>query len=113
MQKFCPSGIYVLPILDDIKSKIKYILIITLVWQGVIFIKEGPYKGGMYKFEIRFPQNYPLKHPEVFFINKIIHPLIQDNTGKLDITVRKIILIVKLNRKNFQTGSQEKILLSK
>ncbi len=48
----------------------------------------------MYKFEIRFPQNYPLKHPEVFFVNKIIHPLIQDNTGKLDITVIKNYFIL-------------------
>lgn len=52
----------------------------------------------MYKFEIRFPQNYPLKNPEVFFINKIIHPLIQDSTGKLDLTVSIIINLYCCNK---------------
>lgn len=56
------------------------------VWHGVIFIRDGPYKAGTFKFEIRFPQNYPVKSPDVFFINNITHPLVQDS-GKLDLSV--------------------------
>ena len=51
----------------------------------MIFIRDGPYKGGIYKFEIKFPSEYPTKSPEVYFQTNILHPLIQETTGKLDL----------------------------
>jgi ubiquitin-protein ligase len=77
LQKFCPTGIYILPRFDDIK-----------IWDGVIFIREGYYKEGIFKFEILIPQNYPSKPPEVNFITKVFHPLIDLSTGKLDLSVK-------------------------
>lgn len=77
MQKFCPSGIYILPQFDDIK-----------IWHGVIFIREGYYKDGIFKFEISIPQNYPSKPPEIQFTTKVCHPLIDLSSGKLDLAVK-------------------------
>lgn len=57
-----------------------------IVWHGVIFVRDKVYKSGIFKFIINFPTNYPLKIPEVHFITPIIHPYIQENTGKLDLT---------------------------
>ena len=62
-------------------------ILIIIVWHGSIFIKKGPYSGGVFKFEIRFPITYPSKIPEVYFTTKVIHPYINESNGKLDLTV--------------------------
>ncbi len=82
LQKFCPSGVYILPQFDDIKGN--YLLIV--VWHGVLFIREGFYKDGIFKFEINIPSSYPAKAPEVKFVSKVLHPLIDNKTGVLDIS---------------------------
>jgi ubiquitin-protein ligase len=66
-------------------------------WDGVIFVREGPYKDGIFKFEIVIPSSYPAKPPDVIFLNEIMHPLIDLKTGKLDLTV----MIKTFNRKIF------------
>ena len=76
LQKFCPSGIYILPQFDEIK-----------VWHGVIFIREGLYKDGIFKFVITIPQNYPAKAPEITFTSKVFHPYVDFSNGKLDLSV--------------------------
>lgn len=60
--------------------------ILIVVWHGVIFVRDKIYKNGIFKFVINFPTNYPLKIPEVFFITPIIHPYVQENSGKVDLT---------------------------
>ncbi len=83
LQKFCPSGVYILPQFDDLKGK----LLNKLVWHGAIFVREGPYKDGIYKFEIKIPSTYPKSPPEVYFTSETNHPLIDKQKGKLDISV--------------------------
>jgi len=53
----------------------------------VIFVREGYYKEGIFKFEIHIPQNYPSKPPEIQFTTKIFHPLVDISSGKLDLSV--------------------------
>jgi len=53
----------------------------------VIFVREGYYREGIFKFEIHIPQNYPSKPPEIQFTTKIFHPLVDISTGKLDLSV--------------------------
>jgi ubiquitin-protein ligase len=67
-------------------------------------VREGAYKDGIYKFEINIPSNYPSKPPEIIFMTKIYHPLVDFTTGKLDLSVIKI-----LYRKNFNNGKLGKI----
>lgn len=62
----------------------------------MIFIREGYYREGIYKFEIHIPQNYPSKPPDIQFTTKIFHPLIELSTGKLDLSV----YVYLIQRKN-------------
>jgi ubiquitin-protein ligase len=79
---------YIIPEYSDIKSKI--LLDNQLEWNGVLFIKEGAYKKGIFKFTIQIPQSYPSKPPIVIFSTKVIHPLIDSKSWILDIKVSQI-----------------------
>ena len=43
---------------------------ITKGWNGVIFVKDGPYEDGIFKFRIDFTLKYPLNLPTVMFSPK-------------------------------------------
>ena len=75
LQKFCPSGIYIIPQSDNIK-----------IWHGVIFPREGLYRDGIFKFQIQIPPEYPNSPPTVIFVSKVYHPLINKESGVLDLS---------------------------
>ena len=79
-----------MPEFGDVKSK-KYFLQSFLGWKGVLFVKEGAYKKGIFKFIIQIPSSYPSKAPTVTFETKVIHPLINSKTAILDIRVRNFL----------------------
>ena len=59
---------------------------ITKGWNGVIFVKDGPYEDGIFKFRIDFTLKYPLNLPTVMFSPKqVYHPYVKFESGKLDI----------------------------
>ena len=59
---------------------------ITKGWNGVIFVKDGPYEDGIFKFRIDFTLKYPLNLPTVMFSPKqVYHPHVKFESGKLDI----------------------------
>jgi ubiquitin-protein ligase len=45
----------------------------TIEWNGVIFIKSGLYKNGIFKFNLSFPTNYPFEAPNLYFQSAINH----------------------------------------
>eukprot|EP00802_Teleaulax_amphioxeia_P030628 Tamp_33322.p1 GENE.Tamp_33322~~Tamp_33322.p1 ORF type:complete len:152 (-),score=25.32 Tamp_33322:66-521(-) len=48
-------------------------------WEGFINGPEGtPYEGGKFKFDIKFPAEYPFKPPKINFSTKVLHPNITD-----------------------------------
>jgi ubiquitin-conjugating enzyme E2 D/E len=52
----------------------------TIVMQG----PEGtPYDGGIFKLQIKFPENYPFKAPDVKFATCVYHPNIKLDTGEI------------------------------
>eukprot|EP01112_Ceratiomyxa_fruticulosa_P017137 TRINITY_DN5283_c0_g1_i1.p1 TRINITY_DN5283_c0_g1~~TRINITY_DN5283_c0_g1_i1.p1 ORF type:complete len:297 (+),score=48.15 TRINITY_DN5283_c0_g1_i1:750-1640(+) len=76
LKKHAPSGVYVLPSSDSI-----------LVWHGVIFVRAGYYRLGIFKFIINFPQDYPASVPNCrFATDGIFHPLISPVDGTIDLT---------------------------
>ena len=89
LQKFCPSGVYILPQFDNIS-----------IWHGVVFVRDGYYKNGIFKFKIKIPNKYPNDEPQVIFFSKVFHPLI-DSKDILDL------------KKNFQYGNLGKCFLVK
>ncbi|KAJ5089227.1 hypothetical protein N7532_007911 [Penicillium argentinense] len=46
------------------------------LWNGVIFVRSGPYASAVLRFQIRFPDIYPDLPPLVTFATDIFHPLI-------------------------------------
>lgn len=61
----------------------KYCLII--VWYGVIFVHQGYYSSGAFKFRVAIPEAYPEYPPSVTFISDMFHPLI-DSGGNLSLS---------------------------
>ena len=57
------------------------------IWNGILFIKEGIYINSTIKFQIIIPKTYPSNPPSVNFITKLYHPLINLETGELDLKV--------------------------
>ena len=45
------------------------------------------YMGGIFKFVIEFPSNYPNERPSVVFITPIYHPLVDPKFNKLNLDV--------------------------
>jgi ubiquitin-conjugating enzyme E2 D/E len=75
------------------------------LWDAILIgPSETPYEGGIFKLEIRFPNDYPFKAPKVEFKTKVYHPNINENGGIcLDIlkdkwspalTVSKVLLSI-------------------
>jgi hypothetical protein len=45
------------------------------LWTAMFQGPEGtPFEGGVFEAELRFPDDYPLKPPEMKFVDKIWHP---------------------------------------
>jgi len=58
----------------------------NLRWNGVHFVSQGPYEGGVFRFYILIPNSFPDGEcPKVFFTSSIYHPQIHPETGELDI----------------------------
>ncbi|CAF1269349.1 unnamed protein product [Rotaria sordida] len=58
----------------------------NLIWNGVHFISQGPYEGGVFRFIIIIPNTFPDNDsPQVLFTSSVYHPQINPHTGELDI----------------------------
>eukprot|EP00467_Chlorarachnion_reptans_P006073 CAMPEP_0114508042 /NCGR_PEP_ID=MMETSP0109-20121206/12363_1 /TAXON_ID=29199 /ORGANISM="Chlorarachnion reptans, Strain CCCM449" /LENGTH=259 /DNA_ID=CAMNT_0001686897 /DNA_START=101 /DNA_END=877 /DNA_ORIENTATION=+ len=69
------SGVYVVPGFESLLS-----------WYGIVFIHEGEYAGGAFKFVIKIPGTYPVSGmPTVQFETNIFHPLIDPKTRELNL----------------------------
>ncbi|XP_076243508.1 AKT-interacting protein isoform X2 [Calliopsis andreniformis] len=67
------KGIYVIPSAQN-----------SLLWFGVQFVRQGIYQGGVFRFTITLPQNFPDGGcPKVTFQTPVFHPLIDPESGDL------------------------------
>ncbi|KAL2720999.1 AKT-interacting protein-like isoform X2 [Vespula maculifrons] len=67
------KGIYVIPSAQN-----------SFVWFGVQFIRQGIYQGGVFRFTLTLPENFPDGGcPKVVFQTHVFHPLINPETGEL------------------------------
>eukprot|EP00741_Cyanophora_paradoxa_P006749 tig00001038_g6527.t1 len=74
LRTHCSGGVYVLPSNDSI-----------LRWDGVLFIRDGPYRGGIFRFVINIPEAYPDVRPHARFTTKVFHPRVAPN-GDVDLS---------------------------
>lgn len=54
------------------------------VWEGIIFVRNGYYKQGKFRFCVEL-KDFPYKQPRIVFKTKMYHPLVDYKTGELDI----------------------------
>ena len=53
-------------------------------WEGIMSGPEkSPYAGGIFKFSIDFPEDYPMHPPLIRFITKMYHPNIDPRSGTI------------------------------
>ncbi|VVC97376.1 unnamed protein product [Leptidea sinapis] len=67
------QGIYTIPSYEN-----------SLLWYGVIFVRSGLYAGGVFRFTLQLPDNFPDdKVPVLTFTSQLYHPAVDVNTGIL------------------------------
>ncbi|RZC31983.1 crossbronx -like, partial [Asbolus verrucosus] len=67
------QGVYVIPSRES-----------PFVWFGVIFVRNGPYEDGIFRFNIVLDENFPdSEHPKVVFLSEIFHPVIHPDTNEV------------------------------
>ncbi|BFZ13008.1 hypothetical protein BsWGS_16047 [Bradybaena similaris] len=68
-------GVYVMPCAKS-----------PLVWNGLLFIRQGLYQGGALRFTMTIPDNYPDGDcPRLIFEYPVFHPLVDPLSGELDV----------------------------
>ncbi|KAK9459673.1 uncharacterized protein V1516DRAFT_680516 [Lipomyces oligophaga] len=73
----CPSGVYVSASPTT-----------PQVWYGVIFIRKGPYAGGIFRFMLFFPDLYPFTLPILRLLSPLSsHPLVHALTNEFDLDI--------------------------
>ncbi|XP_078336029.1 AKT-interacting protein-like isoform X2 [Crassostrea virginica] len=57
-----------------------------LIWHGVLFIRQGMYQEGIFRFILTIPENFPDGDcPSLVFSFPVFHPLVDSTTGELDV----------------------------
>ena len=44
---------------------------------------DSAYKGGLFELEIKIPEEFPFKSPQIRFITNIYHPNVNKETGEI------------------------------
>jgi ubiquitin-protein ligase len=78
LMKHAPAGVYLMPEFDNIKKL-----------HGVIFVRRGLYRDGVFRFVITLPPTYNDEntHPQIVFTPPIFNPLVDPTTGSLDLSL--------------------------
>ncbi|KAG5871956.1 hypothetical protein JTB14_024947 [Gonioctena quinquepunctata] len=67
------QGVYVIPSREN-----------SLMWFGVIFVRNGCYKNGVFRFSLFLDESFPdASHPKVIFHSEIYHPVIDPQNNEL------------------------------
>lgn len=75
LQKQQLAGVYVIPSAGS-----------PLKWFGIMFIRQGLYQGGVFRFTLYVPDNYPDSDcPILVFDPPVFNPVINFETGELDV----------------------------
>jgi len=68
-------GVYVVPAAST-----------PLEWFGVLFIRQGYYQEGVFRFTVKIPQQFPDGDcPRVILDSPVFHPLVHPESGELDV----------------------------
>ncbi|CRL01679.1 CLUMA_CG014898, isoform A [Clunio marinus] len=75
MSEFPSGSIYILPNKNH-----------SLSWDGVMFVRSGPFKNGIFRFTLHLESTFPNQkfHPTIKFIDSMTHPLVSPDTFLFD-----------------------------
>ena len=65
VKQACPPGLYLAAVPGNFA-----------LWNGVLFVRKGPYSSAILRFEISIPDRYPSVPPLVLFSSDVFHPLV-------------------------------------
>jgi len=54
-------------------------------WHGIVFVREGWFQGALFRFVLTLPTEYPSCPPLLRFTSTVYHPLVDPNTGNVDL----------------------------
>lgn len=60
-------------------TKVSLPILISVVWNCIIFIRKGFYKDGKFKFDLSFTHEFPHKPPTLTFKSPLFHPLVRED----------------------------------
>lgn len=72
-----PGGVFVVPDVANLR-----------LWHGVIFVRQGFYRDGIFKLRIELPPDYNGlgTWPKIFFTTPVYSPLVHPETGEFDLS---------------------------
>eukprot|EP01036_Dinobryon_divergens_P030313 gene30313-39539_t len=76
--KNAPGGVYIMPEFDNIRRL-----------HGVIFVRKGLYRDGIFRFLMELPDTYNghNAHPVITFTPPVFNPMVHPETGRLDLSL--------------------------
>lgn len=70
------GGVYAIPSLKSLQ-----------VWHGIIFIRGGPYKDGIFRFVLFLQDDFPYSRPLLKFTSPVFHPQVHPTDGAFNLDV--------------------------
>lgn len=69
-------GVYVIPSAQS-----------SLLWFGVVFVRKGVYQGGVFRFTLLIPENFPdtKSPPRITFQSAMFHPQVDLKSGEMNV----------------------------
>lgn len=76
LKSHAPGGVYLVPSLNSLRK-----------FDGVIFVRRGPFTNGIFKFVLELPPTYNdvNTYPQIRFLSPVYNPHVYPDTGILDI----------------------------
>lgn len=68
------GGVYVMPSLKSLQ-----------VWHGIIFVRVGPYRDGIFRFVVVLEDDFPESRPLLKFTTAVFHPQVHPANGALNL----------------------------
>eukprot|EP00605_Chrysophyceae_sp_TOSAG23-4_P000010 GSChrysophyteH1.ASY1.ANO1.10.1 assembled CDS len=87
-----PGGVFLLPELENIRTL-----------HGVIFVRRGLYRDGVFRFVIHLPEEYNAANafPDVRFTPPVFNPLVDEKSGRLQLTLNDKLMTEWVPEKHF------------